>query len=180
MVNMTWKILKWVGVNPKRLALEWVSAGEGMRFAEIVTKFTSLIRELGPLGQDEGSDGRQLFFKLEAAKRAAEGEKMRWILGKHTELSKDGNVYGEVFTQHEIGRVFDLLSIEEITNQEILLLLEDGNYSVKEMAQRLSLPPAQVLRQVQALRRKGFLESKEIRGSSPIYSLVSKEVQSGN
>jgi hypothetical protein len=180
MVNMSWKILKGVGVNPKRLALEWVSAGEGMRFAEIVTKFTSLIRELGPLGQDEGIDARKLLFKLQAAKRATEGEKMRWILGKHTELSKDGNVYGEIFTQHEIGRVFDMLALEEITSQEILLLLEDGNYSVKEMAQRLNLPSAQVLRQVQALRRKGLLESKEIRGSSPIYGLVSKEVQSGN
>ena len=180
MVNMTWKILKGAGVNPKRLALEWVSAGEGLRFAEIVTKFTSLIRELGPLGQNEGIDAEKLLFKLEAAKRAAEGEKMRWILGKHTEISKDGNVYGEVFTGHEIGRVFDMLALEEITNQEILLLLEGGNYSVREIAQNLSLPSSQVLRQVQALRRKGFLESKEIRGSSPIYGLVSKEVNGGN
>jgi hypothetical protein len=180
MVNMTWKILQGIGVNPKRLALEWVSAGEGMRFAEIVTKFTSLIREIGPLGQDEGIDAGEARFRLTAAKRAAEGEKMRWILGKHTELSKDGNVYGEVFTQHELGRVFDMLAIEEIANQKILLLLESGNCSVKEIAQKLSLLPAQVLRQVQALRRKGFLESKEIRGSSPLYGLVSKEVQSGN
>jgi len=180
MVNMTWKILKGIGVNPKRLALEWVSAGEGMRFAEIVTKFTSLIRELGPLGQDEGIDAGDARFRLTAAKRAAEGEKMRWILGKHSELAKDGNVYGEIFTRHEIGRVFDMLAIEEIRNQEILFLLEGGNYSVKEMADKIDLAPHLVLRQVQALRRKGLLESKEIRGSSPIYGLVNKEVLNGD
>jgi hypothetical protein len=180
MVNMTWKILEALKVNPKRLALEWVSAGEGMRFAEIVTKFTFLIKELGPLGQDEGIDAETIKFKLRAAKQATEGEKMRWILGKQTELSKDGNHYGEVFTQHEIGRIFDMLALEEIANQEIILLLEQGNYSVKEISDKLNLPSSQVLCQVQALRRKGFLELKEIRGSSPLYGLVSKEVHSGN
>jgi heterodisulfide reductase subunit A len=44
-------ILQKVGINPKRLRLEWVSASEGKRFAEVVSDFTEQIRNLGPLGE---------------------------------------------------------------------------------------------------------------------------------
>lgn len=33
----------------KRFRLEWVSASEGKRFAEVITEFTNQIKELGPL-----------------------------------------------------------------------------------------------------------------------------------
>ena len=33
----------------KRFRLEWVSASEGKRFAEIITEFTNDIKQLGPL-----------------------------------------------------------------------------------------------------------------------------------
>jgi len=38
-----------LGVDPKRVRLEWVSASEGKRFAEVITEFTNQIKELGPL-----------------------------------------------------------------------------------------------------------------------------------
>jgi len=37
------------GIDPRRLRLEWVSASEGDRFAEVVNEFTEEIRALGPL-----------------------------------------------------------------------------------------------------------------------------------
>ena len=42
-------ILKQIGVNEKRVRIEWVSASEGKRFAEVITEFTNEIIELGPL-----------------------------------------------------------------------------------------------------------------------------------
>lgn len=42
-------IIKQLGVNEKRVRLEWVSASEGKRFAELITEFTNTIKELGPL-----------------------------------------------------------------------------------------------------------------------------------
>ncbi len=42
-------IIKQLGVNEKRVKLEWVSASEGKRFAEVITEFTNEIKELGPL-----------------------------------------------------------------------------------------------------------------------------------
>ncbi len=41
-------LIKQLGVNSKRVRLEWVSASEGKRFAEVITEFTNQIKELGP------------------------------------------------------------------------------------------------------------------------------------
>jgi coenzyme F420-reducing hydrogenase delta subunit len=37
-----------LGLEPDRLALEWVSAGEGARFQEVINAFVDRIVELGP------------------------------------------------------------------------------------------------------------------------------------
>lgn len=36
------------GIEGDRFALEWVSAAEGPRFAQVVTEFTERVRKLGP------------------------------------------------------------------------------------------------------------------------------------
>ena len=38
-----------MGIDPRRVRLEWVSASEASRFAEVVTAFTEQVRALGPL-----------------------------------------------------------------------------------------------------------------------------------
>ncbi|MEJ2248292.1 MAG: hydrogenase iron-sulfur subunit [Candidatus Lokiarchaeota archaeon] len=42
-------IIKQLGINEKRVRLEWVSASEGKKFADLITEFTNEIKELGPL-----------------------------------------------------------------------------------------------------------------------------------
>lgn len=42
-------IIKQIGINPERVRLEWVSASEGRRFADLITEFTINIKELGPI-----------------------------------------------------------------------------------------------------------------------------------
>lgn len=41
-------VLDEFGVNPDRLRLEWISATEGDKFAQVVGEFTETLRELGP------------------------------------------------------------------------------------------------------------------------------------
>ncbi|MBU0494135.1 MAG: hydrogenase iron-sulfur subunit [Chloroflexi bacterium] len=48
-IPMLRKLLEVFGIEPDRLRLEWVSASEGQRFAQVVTDFTETIRRLGPL-----------------------------------------------------------------------------------------------------------------------------------
>lgn len=41
-------LIKQLGIDPRRVRLEWVSASEGKRFAEVITEFTNDIKKLGP------------------------------------------------------------------------------------------------------------------------------------
>jgi len=50
---ITVKLVEGMGVDPRRVRLEWVSASEASRFTEIVTEFTEQIRALGPLKLEE-------------------------------------------------------------------------------------------------------------------------------
>jgi len=47
-VKMMKKLLEEMGINPKRLRLEWVSATEGQKFARVIEEFVNEIKELGP------------------------------------------------------------------------------------------------------------------------------------
>ncbi|MHA1272586.1 MAG: hydrogenase iron-sulfur subunit [Promethearchaeota archaeon] len=40
-------LIKQLGIDPNRVRLEWVSASEGKRWAEIITEFTENIKKLG-------------------------------------------------------------------------------------------------------------------------------------
>jgi len=42
------RLLEQLGLEPQRLRLEWISASEGARFAEVVKDMTEKIRKLGP------------------------------------------------------------------------------------------------------------------------------------
>ena len=48
-INNTIEALKTIGWEVDRLRLEWISASEGKRFAEVITEFTNDIKKLGPL-----------------------------------------------------------------------------------------------------------------------------------
>ena len=41
-------MLEDLGIEPERYRLEWVSASEGQRFAELMKEFTGTIKSLGP------------------------------------------------------------------------------------------------------------------------------------
>ncbi|MCR4427768.1 MAG: hydrogenase iron-sulfur subunit [Caldiserica bacterium] len=41
------KLLEFLGINPARLKMAWVSASEGAQFAQLIREFTSEIKEAG-------------------------------------------------------------------------------------------------------------------------------------
>jgi F420-non-reducing hydrogenase iron-sulfur subunit len=46
------KMLAQFGIEEERVRLDWVSASEGDRFANIVNEMTEQVRKLGPFGGD--------------------------------------------------------------------------------------------------------------------------------
>ena len=48
--------MEYLGIEPERLRLEWMSAAEGERFAAVMRDFTAEIRALGPLMRGNDRD----------------------------------------------------------------------------------------------------------------------------
>ena len=46
--DKTMSVVKMLGLEAGRLRLEWISAAEGVRFAEVINEFTDQVRALGP------------------------------------------------------------------------------------------------------------------------------------
>jgi F420-non-reducing hydrogenase iron-sulfur subunit len=47
-------LLSYVGVNPDRLRLDWVSSAEAPKFARVTAEFVETVRELGPAAGELG------------------------------------------------------------------------------------------------------------------------------
>jgi len=41
-------LLEYIGIEPERVQFSWISAGEGERFADIITKISNEIKKIGP------------------------------------------------------------------------------------------------------------------------------------
>ncbi len=54
-VEMTTRLLETMGIDPRRLRLEWISAAEGARFARVMTDFVEEIKKLEPVGVFDGN-----------------------------------------------------------------------------------------------------------------------------
>ena len=52
-------LIQLLGIEPNRLRLEWISAAEGARFAELVREFTDQIRQLGPNPLQTAANGQR-------------------------------------------------------------------------------------------------------------------------
>lgn len=106
MVHVCKKLMEHIGLNPERLKLEWVSAGEGIRFAGIMNEFVPRVKELGPLDKGKGLEDKEWKPKLEAVVglipyiKLVLSEKLR--PPKRTE-----EAYTEFFTGDEFSRLFD-------------------------------------------------------------------------
>ncbi|MEM4727889.1 MAG: hydrogenase iron-sulfur subunit [Candidatus Bathyarchaeia archaeon] len=57
-VAMVKEVLRSLGIEPERLRLEWISASEGGKFAEVVSSFLEEIRKLGPSPLKEFKGGQ--------------------------------------------------------------------------------------------------------------------------
>jgi F420-non-reducing hydrogenase iron-sulfur subunit len=154
------KLMKHIGLHPDRLRLEWVSAGEGTRFAEVMNDFSQKIKALGPLGTSEGIDEKELKFRLEACTKLVpyiklvERERIRVRFSTEKE-------YEEFFASEEVNRLFDETIAVKLTIAQIVLLLRDACLSSVEIARRLGLNTTQVARHLNALVKQQLVKYDE-------------------
>jgi F420-non-reducing hydrogenase iron-sulfur subunit len=172
-MEITQKLFDYIGVNKERLAFRQCSSGEASVFVNLVSEFDAKIKELGPIGQGgDRLNAPDIFEKLKLAQAVLAGEKIRWVIGKRTPFIESGNMYGEIFTEHEFNRAIDMIIVEEIEVQAILNQLKNSAQSVKNLAQDLDIPSERVFRHVTALLRKEMIQLEKVDVRTPLYQLI--------
>ncbi len=151
-------------IESSRFMLDWVSAGEGQRFARVVSDFTEALRDLGPLELEE-----TLRLKLLAVKGALEGQKVRWLVGKEEALLEEKNVYGETVKPEELRRLMESTVRDEYIKNRIILLVERESLSAGEIGSILSLPVKEALVYLVDLIGEGRVTLQEREGRVPTY-----------
>jgi DNA-binding transcriptional ArsR family regulator len=166
MVKICKKLLEHIGVNPHRLRLEWVSAGEGIRFANVMNEFAVKIQSLGPLGSSEGIDYKTLQFKLEAAKKLipyiklVERERLRPPLQLRAS-SEPQEEYNKFFSSDELNRIFNETIVDKLMISQIRLLLKNGPLTTGEISDALGLSSSEVSRYLSSSSKHGLVRYDE-------------------
>ena len=99
------RIMEHIGLNPERLRVEFMSAGDGILFTEGVEDFVKTVKELGPLGEAERMNKIELASKLAEVTRLVPYIK----IVKQEKLSarlENEEAYEGHFSSAEIDRLF--------------------------------------------------------------------------
>jgi F420-non-reducing hydrogenase iron-sulfur subunit len=153
---LTRKLLEQVGLDPRRLRLEWISASEGSRYAEVVDDFVRELKELGPIGVGEGIGAAELASKLDAVQtlvpyiKLVERERLR--AGVKTE-----EAYRAFYDSETTNRLFDALVGDKLVVGQILSLLADRPLSTGEISQAMQLNPSAVSKHMNRSSRQGLV-----------------------
>jgi F420-non-reducing hydrogenase iron-sulfur subunit len=105
MVLLCRRIMEYIGLNPDRLRIEFMSSADGNLFAEVMAQFGSKVKTLGPLGVDEGLDEGELKAKLDEIRKLVPYIKLvkNEKLASRLENPED---YDTLFTKEEIDQLF--------------------------------------------------------------------------
>jgi len=171
-IKMLKKLISRTGLEPERLQLEWVSAAEGERFAELVKEFTNQIKALGPSPLAVEKPDLVILENIMAAKSAVEDFRLRVLVGREKELTEKGNVYGEKTAQEEFDKTTDEAIQTEYIRNKIFFMIRKEPQSVKELSKRLDLDPQVVLRHIVVLRRRGMVTMDRVEGTTPSYAAL--------
>ena len=154
---MAKRILEHVGVNPERLRLEWISAGEGVRFADTMIEFSAKVKSLGPLGTSEGTAIADLASRLDAATqlvpyiKLVERERLRVPV-----RTEEG--YRNFFGSEEFTELFNGLILDKLVMSRIMGFLRKQPVAAVEIAGSLDLDPSEVARHLHELTEHGLIK----------------------
>lgn len=149
-------------MNAERFALDWVSAAEATRFVQLITAFTKRIQEMGPLGQAEGRDREDLLLRLQAARLASEGMKLRSGLGKLAKEFREEGDYSLEGLKKRLREKLGPIVRSELGGQEILLRLgRQGPIALELLASKTGLSGEEAAGHLQKFSKKGLVVEKD-------------------
>ena len=155
MMHLCRKLLMLIGLDPQRLRLEWISAAEGSRYAEVMNDFSQTVKSLGPLGQGEGIDEKVLAFRLQTLQsmipyiKLVEVERLRVRL-------KSVEAVEAFYDSTELDTMFRELIADKLAICQTMALLREKPRSTAELSQLLGLSSSAISRHVNIAARQGM------------------------
>ena len=154
------KLLEMIGLSPDRLRLDYISASEGSRYAEVINDFSSKVKALGPLGKSEGIDETVLRRKLEVVYnlvpyiKLVERERLRVPV-------RSVEAYNAFFDSDEFDKIFQDLVADKVELSQIMTILREKPCSAGEISEIIGVTPGEAANQLNRTARQGFIEFDE-------------------
>ncbi len=172
-LDMTKQLIEMAGLDKNRVRLEWISASEGQRFANIVKDFTEEIKRLGqsPISASlrEDKKDEKILRTIKIAKNAAMSFRLRSVVARIRKSVDEGNVYGEKVSQEKFQQLMSQLIVEEYIRSGILLTLEKNPKTVEEIADEIDIPTEIIFKNIARLWKKQVVLPYGQKGLSPTY-----------
>lgn len=167
-MNMLDKLLKLVGFS-ERLRLDWVSASEGNRFAQVVNEFNEHIINLGPSPIKNEEYKEELIDDFSAIKSVLKDSRLRVLVGREREIITEGNVYNEIISKEEFEEILDKTLHNEYIRHKILQNIKNQGKSVPEISKEIRIEPHKVLNHIVTLRQRGLVDLDELKEEVPTF-----------
>jgi F420-non-reducing hydrogenase iron-sulfur subunit len=167
-MNALSKLLKLVNFS-NRMRLDWVSASEGNRFAQIVSEFTNHIQKLGPSPIHEKKKNTEINDNLEAVKNVLEDSRLRGLIARQRELVTDGNIYGEKISAERFESLIDEVIQNEFIRHKIIVKIRKKGKSIPIIANEIGVKASEVLEHIVVLRSRGLVDVDEINEEIPTF-----------
>lgn len=155
MMHLCRKLLALIGIDPRRLRLEWISAAEGSRFAELMNDFSRTLTSLGPIGQGEGIDENVLAFRLQTLQSMVPYLKL--VEAKRLRVRLKSVAAVEAFYgSDECDALLRELIADKLAACQIMALLREKPRSTAELSRLLGLGAPEISRHLHIAARQGM------------------------
>ena len=152
-----------------RMRLDWVSAAEGNKFAQIVLEFTNHIKKLGPSPLKEKQKESQVTDSLQAVKNVLEDSRLRGLIARQRELVNEENVYGEKISAEKFENLIEDVVKNEYVRHKIIIIIKENGKSVPTIANEIGIKASDVLEHIVVLRARGLVDVAEINEEIPTF-----------
>jgi coenzyme F420-reducing hydrogenase delta subunit len=173
-MNMLSKLLAFIGFS-ERLRLDWVSAAEGNRFAQLVNEFNKHIINLGPSPLKNKKSKKQLLEEFNVIKSILSDSKLRTLVSRQRLITTEGNVYNEIIPKEEFEHILDDTLHNEFIRHKILSKIKYKAKSVLEISKEIEIEPNKVLNHIVTLRQRGLVDLDEIHEEIPTFISIKEE-----
>ena len=167
-MNMLSRLLNFVGFS-ERFRLDWVSASEGNRFAQLVNEFNDHIINLGPSPIKNKKSKKQVSEDFNAIKSVLTDSRLRTLVSRERQITTEGNVYNEIIPKEEFEEVLNDVLYNEFIRHKILQKIKVKAKSVPEISKEIKVEPNKVLNHIVTLRQRGLVDLDKIYEEIPTF-----------